>query len=71
LADETGCIEQGKLLWSPQAWEQLFGRSVDIIAALSIDEARWFEERMMFLRMHLVVGWEENIGRLTVLAMKM
>lgn len=24
LADETGCIAQGKLVWSEQAWSELF-----------------------------------------------
>lgn len=24
LADETGCIEAGKLIWSDYAWKQLF-----------------------------------------------
>lgn len=38
---------------------------------MSTEEARWFEQRMLWLRMHLVVGWEEGVGRLAVLAMKM
>ncbi|KAG9234330.1 hypothetical protein BJ875DRAFT_17906 [Amylocarpus encephaloides] len=71
LLDETGCIAPGKLLWSERAWSQLFGRSIPDITAMTGQEARWLEMRMLFMRIHLVVGWagqgEEGSGRLGVL----
>jgi hypothetical protein len=70
LLDETGGIAPGKLLWSDRAWEQLLGRTVAEVAKMTTDEARWLEQRMLFLRMHLVVGWEESVGRLAVLGMR-
>lgn len=71
LADETGCIAPGKLVWSTRAWEQLFGRRIEDIAGMTGEEARWFEQRMLWLRVHMVVGWEEGVGRLCVLGVKM
>jgi hypothetical protein len=38
---------------------------------MSIDDIRWLEQRLHFLRMHLVFGWEESVGRLAVLGMRM
>lgn len=70
LADETGCIAPGKLLWSARAWEELLGRPVEEFTVITEEEARLFEQRMLFLRMHLVVGWSEEVGRLAVLGMK-
>jgi hypothetical protein len=70
LLDETGCIAAGKLVWSDRAWEQLLGRPVDEVLRMSSDEIRWLQQRMMFLRMHLVFGWEESVGRLAVLGMR-
>ncbi|RDL39137.1 Uncharacterized protein BP5553_03477 [Venustampulla echinocandica] len=71
LLDETGCIAPGKLLWSDRAWEQLFNRTIKDITEMSSEEARWYEQRIMFMRMHLVVGWAENVGRLAVLGIMM
>lgn len=70
LLDETGCIATGKLVWSERAWEQLLGRSVREVAEMTTDETRWLEQRILFTRMHLVVGWEEGVGRLAVLGMR-
>ncbi|KAE9375339.1 hypothetical protein N431DRAFT_542887 [Stipitochalara longipes BDJ] len=67
LADETGCIATGKLVWSPRAWEKLFGRTVDEISAMTSDQIRLFEQRVLLMRLHLVVGWEVGLGRLAVL----
>lgn len=44
-------------------------RSPEEICAMTSEEVRLFEQRMMFMRMHLVVGWCERIGRLAVLGM--
>lgn len=70
LIDETGCIAPGKLLWSERAWEQLLGRTVKEVTEMTNEEIRWLEQRMMFMRMHLVFGWEESVGRLAVLGMR-
>jgi len=70
LIDETGCIGAGKLLWSERAWETLLGRSVEAVTNMTTDEIRLLEQRMMYLRMHLVVGWEESVGKLAVLGMR-
>ncbi|OWO97470.1 hypothetical protein B2J93_5283 [Marssonina coronariae] len=74
LLDETGSVAAGKLLWSPRAWEQLFGRSIEAISMMSDDEVRLFEQRVLWMRCHLVVGWageEVTGGRLAVLGMGM
>ena len=70
LIDETGCITPGKLLWSERAWEQLLGRTVKEVTEMTNEEIRWLEQRMMFMRMHLVFGWEESVGRLAILGMR-
>jgi hypothetical protein len=73
LLDETGSIAGARLLWSPRAWEQLFGRSVHEMTEMTSEEIRWLEQRLLFLRMHLVIGWgPEDVlgGRLAVLGMK-
>ena len=71
LADETGCIATGKLVWSPRAWEKLFGRSVEEISRMTSEHIRLFEQRLLFMRLHLVVGWETRLGRLAVLGVMM
>jgi hypothetical protein len=70
LLDETGCITPGKLLWSERAWKQLLDRTAEEVAEMTNEEVRWLEQRMMFMRMHLVFGWEESVGRLAVLGMR-
>jgi hypothetical protein len=71
LLDETGSIAAGKLLWSPRAWEQLLGRTPAQLSQMKGEEIRALEQRMGFLRMHLVFGWAESVGRLAVLGMCM
>lgn len=71
LVDETGCIEPGKLLWSPRAWEILFNRSVKQVTEMTLEEHKLFEQRVMFMRMHLVFGWETNVGKLAILGVMM
>lgn len=67
LLDETGCIAAGKLLWSPRAWEIFFDRSIKEVTEMTLDEVKWFEQRVLFMRLHLVFGWETGVGRLAVL----
>jgi len=70
LLDETGCVGAGKLLWSERAWETLLGRCVEDVTMMTTNEIRLLEQRMMYMRVHLVVGWEESIGKLAVLGMR-
>lgn len=74
IVDETGSISHGKLIWSPEAWEQLLGRTPEELASSRTDLLRYLEKRMSFLRVTLVFGWAgEHIsgGRLMVLGVKM
>jgi hypothetical protein len=67
LLDETGAIAPGKLLWSERAWEKFFGRTLKEICVMTPEQIRLFEQRVLFMRMHLCFGWEESVGRLAVL----
>jgi hypothetical protein len=69
--DETGSISPGKLLWSRQAWEELFGRRVEELVTMDRATMRYMEQRMVFLRITLVFGWAEQAGRLAILAVRM
>lgn len=71
LIDETGSIAAGKLLWSAQAWEDLFGRSVEELVAMDIQMMKLMEQRMAYMRVHLVFGWAEEVGKLAILAVRM
>lgn len=71
LLDETGSLSPSKLLWSARAWEQLFGRSVEEIAGMIIEDVRLFEQRVLWMRCHLVVGWSGEVERLGVLGVLM
>jgi hypothetical protein len=46
---------------------------VEEISAMTGEQIRLFEQRVIFMRMHLVVGWdgEEGLGRLCVLGVMM
>lgn len=80
LLDETGCINGSSLQWSPKAWENLFGRPPEAVAAWSASDCELFEQRLCFLRVHLHVGWREahvnldkksEIAKLSVLSVHM
>jgi len=34
---------------------------------MSSEQIRLFEQRVLFMRLHLVIGWEEGVGRLAVM----
>lgn len=34
---------------------------------MTAEERRLLEQRMLFMRMHLVFGWEESVGKLAIL----
>jgi hypothetical protein len=70
-----------KILWTDEAWTQLLGRNPEQLAALceTVDPAkardnfsllRYLEQRLMFMRVILVVGWtgDQRGGRLAVLS---
>jgi hypothetical protein len=46
---------------------------VENISAMTGEHIRLFEQRVLFMRVHLVVGWdgEGGLGRLCVLGVKM
>ena len=71
LVDETGSISTGRAVWSAQAWEQLFGRTVQELVAEDIPTLRLMEQRMLCLRVHVMFGWAEVVGKLAILAVRM
>jgi hypothetical protein len=71
LIDETASIAAGKLLWSAGAWEDLFGRPVAELVTDDIQIMKLMEQRMVYVRVHIVFGWAEEVGKLAVLAVRM
>ena len=75
LIDETGTMATGKLTFSPVAWEQLLGRTVEELINSSVEVLKYLEHRLLFLRVTLLVGWtaeeSDGIGRLCVLSVMM
>ena len=70
LLDETGMLAQGKLVWSEQAWMQLWGRGADELVQMKPKKLGWLESRLLGLRLNLRFGWMEEIGRLCVLEVR-
>lgn len=64
--DETGAISSGKLIFSGEAWEQLLGRSAEELAKCDGQLLKYLENRILFLRLTLLFGWSEKVGRLCV-----
>ncbi|KAL8759104.1 MAG: hypothetical protein Q9199_000986 [Rusavskia elegans] len=64
--DETGAISSGKLVFSTEAWEQLLGRSTEELAKCDVQLLKYLENRILFLRLTLLFGWSEKVGRLCV-----
>ena len=64
--DETGSVSSGGLIWSDHAWEQLLGRSAEHLIADDIESLRNLEQRMLFLRLSLIIGWNVELGKLAV-----
>ena len=71
LVDETGSIGSGKLVWSTEAWEQLLGRSAETLVASSITVLKYMEQRLAYLRLSLLFGWSEDVGKLAVCQVRM
>lgn len=69
LADETGCIGPGKLIWHSDAWKDIFDKTPKEMAKLTVEDAKMIEQRLVFRRIHLCFGWAEVVGRLCILGM--
>ena len=71
LVDETGTIACGKLIWSPEAWEQLLGRSPEELAQCEPEVLKYMEHRLLFLRYSLLFGWSQDTGKLVICQVRM
>ena len=71
MSDETGSITCGKLVWATEAWENLLGRTAEELAGSSTQLLKYMEQRLLFLRVSLMVGWHEEVGKLTVLRVRL
>lgn len=71
LLDETGSIAPGRLLWSVSAWENLFGRTVEQLLECGIFELSLLEQRLLGMRISVCFGWKADVGRLSVLGVRM
>ena len=69
LLDESGALNPSKLIWSPTAWTQLLGRSAEDLAkaAENVVLIKYLENRLLFLRIAVLFGWSDQVGRLCVL----
>ena len=69
LVDETGAITSGKLIWSDEAWEQLLGRNAEELVAATgnVQLLKYLENRLLFLKLAVMFGWSEEVGKIVVL----
>lgn len=67
LIDETGAITSGKLIWSDEAWEQFLGRNAEELANSSLTLLKYLENRLLFLKLAVMFGWSEDVGKLCIL----
>ena len=65
--DESGAITSGKLIWSDEAWEQLLGRNAEGLAGSSVRLLNYLENRLLFLKLAVMFGWSEDVGKLCIL----
>ena len=65
--DESGGIASGKLIWSDEAWEQLLGRDAKGLADSSVKLLKYLENRLLFLKLAVMFGWSEDVGKLCIL----
>lgn len=65
--DESGAITCGKLIWSDEAWEQLLGRNAEGLAGSSVRLLKYLENRLLFLKLAVMFGWSEDVGKLCIL----
>ena len=62
IVDETGCVANGKLILSTKAWDQLLGRSAEILASCRIEALKYLEQRLLFTRVTLRFAWAVEDG---------
>ena len=65
--DESGGITSGKLIWSDEAWEQLLGRDAKGLADSSVKLLKYLENRLLFLKLAVIFGLSEDVGKLCIL----
>ena len=65
--DESGAITSGKVIWSDEAWEQLLGRDAKGLADSSVKLLKYLENRLLFLKLAVMFGWSEDVGKLCFL----
>ncbi|RMZ35067.1 hypothetical protein D0859_00805 [Hortaea werneckii] len=63
VMDETACVGAGKLLFSDQAWQDLFGRRPEDLLRLSSEEMKFLSDRLLFCRITLLFGWTGDESR--------
>jgi hypothetical protein len=70
MVDETGCTTAGKVVLCVNAWERLFGRSVEDLTKANLEVLKYLECRLLFLRLTLLFAWrseeEGGVGRLWI-----
>jgi hypothetical protein len=75
VIDETGCSQAGKLYMSDKAWVELLGVTKEALYKLTLDELRFIEQRMLWVRVHLGIAWwaeerDVGVGRVWVWAVR-
>lgn len=67
LADETGCILGEHILFSEQAWNSFFCRTVkEVVEEASVKPLRHFEQITLFDRFTMIFGFDPEIGKVAV-----
>ncbi len=54
-------------MWSDDAWEQLLGRNAEELADSSLTLLKYLENRLLFLKLAVMFGWSEDVGKLCIL----
>lgn len=47
---------------SPKAWGQLLGRTPGELVVMDVEELKYLEQRLLFLRVTLLFGWAAEEG---------
>lgn len=58
------------MIWKKEAWEMLFGRSIEELIEMDDSTMRRLEQRMLYLRYTVPFGWSERVGKLVVLGVR-
>lgn len=67
MIDETGCINGGRCIWSPLAFEQLLGRNAEQLVRCDANTIKDLQQYMLYLRYTLAFGWAgDEVGKLVV-----